>query len=111
MTKLHVTLAVEEGFPLTEAGFDALADALYELDAIDPDLDDTDLTASLGKGQFLLAMTVTADEMPAALRKALATFRTALRDAGHGTPGWEQVSASMAASTKQLVGIGPVHGR
>jgi hypothetical protein len=105
VTQFQVTVEVQ-GFPADEAQFDQIADELYELDAADPDLDNMDITASLAKGEFFAAMTVDADDMPGALHKALAALRTAVHEAGFGTPGWEQMVASMAAnvaSTRQLV--------
>lgn len=104
MSKFQVILEVREGFPLSGTGFDALADALYELDASDPELDDMDLTASEVGGEFFASMTVEADGMPDALQKALATLRAAIHEAGYGTPGWEQFSmAASVASARQLV--------
>jgi hypothetical protein len=98
VTKFHVTLEIKEGLPLGDAGLEALADALYELDASDPDLDDMDLTVSGAGGEFFAAMTVDAGEMPAALQKALITLRSAMHGIGQGTPGWEELTDSLAAS-------------
>lgn len=104
--KIAVVLEVDGGLPRSEAEFDALADALYDLDASDPALDDMDLTTSLTAGPLVVSMAVDADDLEGALHKALITFRSALGQMGYGTPDWEQAAASMAvrlASSSRLV--------
>ena len=103
MTQFHVTLEAKGGSPFSDEHFDQLADALYELDAADPALADIDVTASLAEGDFFVAMTVDADDLAAAIHKAIAAFRTAMHEVGYGTPGWERPVASMVASAGQLV--------
>lgn len=68
------------------AEFDAVADALFDLE----DVHDQDLTADLASRTLIFSIGVVADDEFAALERALGAVRTALHAAGRGTPGWEQ---------------------
>ncbi|MFJ3035918.1 hypothetical protein ACIPC2_16040 [Curtobacterium pusillum] len=68
------------------ADFDAVADALFELD----DLHDQDLAADLEAGTLAFSIGVSADDEFGALDLALSAVRTALHAAGRGTLGWER---------------------
>ena len=77
---------------LDDRHFDALADALAELDEADAEVEDIDLTGSLADGWVLVAMVTTADDAAEAIRKTVATVRAAIQKIGDFTPGWEQVT-------------------
>jgi len=78
---------------LDDRRFDALADALAELDEADDTVEDTDLTASLAEGWVIVAMVVTAADPADAIRKTVATVRAAIQKIGDSTPGWERITA------------------
>ena len=78
-----------------DARFDALADALYELDAADPAVSDADLTARLADGRVTAAMVVDAEDPADAATKALCAVRTAIHAIGDATPGWETANGVM----------------
>jgi hypothetical protein len=77
---------------LDDRRFDALADALAELDEADGTVEDTDLTGSLADGWVLVAMVVTANDPADAIRKTVVTVRAAIQKIGDATPGWEQIT-------------------
>jgi hypothetical protein len=77
--------------PLNDDQFDALADALYELDGADPDVADTDLTASLAAGTLTISMAVEEDSPEGAAAKALGTVRAAVHKLGGDTSSWERI--------------------
>lgn len=77
---------------LDDRRFDALADALAELDDADTAVEDTDLTASLAEGWVIVAMVVTADDPADAIRKTVATVQAAIQKIGEATPGWERLT-------------------
>jgi hypothetical protein len=93
--KFHVELGLTADKAIDESRFDALADALYELDASDPDLSDTDLGASLDEGWATVSMTVSAADQAEAGTKALCAARAAIHAIGDGTPGWETARGTM----------------
>jgi hypothetical protein len=93
--KFHVELGLTADGAIDDSRFDALADALYELDAADPDLSDTDLGASLAKGWATVSMTVDAADQAEAGTKALCAARAAIHAMGDGTPGWETSRGTM----------------
>ena len=66
--------------------FDAIADALFDLD----DVHDQDLAADLETRTLTFSIGVVADDEFGALDRALGAVRTALHAAGRGTPGWER---------------------
>lgn len=68
------------------ADFDAIADALFELE----DVHDQDLTADLRNRTLIFSVGVASDDEFGALDRALGAVRTALHAAGRGTPGWER---------------------
>lgn len=86
--KFYAELELYAGGPLDEARFDALADALYDLDASDPAIEDMDLTASLADRRAVLSMSVDADDPAQAGVKALSVIRAAIHAIGDATPGW-----------------------
>ncbi len=77
---------------LDDCRFDALADALAELDEADTAVEDTDLTASLAEGWVIVAVVVTAGDPADAIRKTVATVRAAIQEIGDATPGWERIT-------------------
>jgi hypothetical protein len=81
--------------PIDETRFDALAEAVYDLDETDPDITDADLSASLADGRVTVSMTVEADDLPAAATKVLCAARTAIHAIGDGTPRWEASRGAM----------------
>lgn len=85
---------------LDDHRFDALADALNEIDAADPAVSDTDLTGSLAQGWVIVAMVVEADDPPDAVRKTIATVRAAIQRIGDYTPGWERLTQSAALAVR-----------
>jgi hypothetical protein len=87
--KFRIALELRASGPIGEARFDALADALYDLDDTDPDITDTDLGASLAEGNATVSMTVAADNLPAAATKVLCAARAAIHAIGDATPRWE----------------------
>lgn len=87
--KWHTEMSMQlRGADLDDDRFDALADALYELDALDPAIEDTDLTACLADGRVIVSMVADAADLEAAVHKAVAAVRTAIHKLGDGTPGW-----------------------
>lgn len=80
---------------IDDARFDALADALYELDESDSNVTDADLTARLADGRVTASMVVEADDPAAAATKALCVVRTAIHTIGDATPGWETATGVM----------------
>jgi hypothetical protein len=80
---------------IDDARFDALADALYELDDSDPDVTDADLTARLADGRVTASMVAEAVDQAAAATKAMCVVRTAIHTIGDGTPGWETKTGVM----------------
>ncbi len=93
--KFHVELGLTTDGAIDDSRFDALADALYELDATDPDLSDTDLGASLEEGWATVSVTVEAADQAEAATKALCAARAAMHAIGDGTPGWETARGTM----------------
>jgi hypothetical protein len=87
--KFHVELELTASEPIDETRFDALADALYELDASDAALSDIDLSASLADARATVTTTVEASDPADAGTKALCAARTAIHAIGDATPGWE----------------------
>lgn len=75
--------------PIEEERFDALADALADLDAADPAIDDTDLGASLADGRATVSMCIEAADQADAAAKTVCTVRAAIHAIGDATPGWE----------------------
>jgi hypothetical protein len=87
--------------PLDDARFDALADALYDLDGSDPAIEDIDLTASLADRRAVVSMTVDADDPAQAGTKAFCTIRAAIHAIGDATVGWHGETA------RSVMRIGP----
>jgi hypothetical protein len=93
--KFYVEVELAADAPISENRFDALAEALYDLDASDPEISDTDLSASLAEGRATVSSAVEAEDPAAAATKALCTVRTALHAVGDATPGWEAARSVM----------------
>ena len=72
-----------------------LMEALLDLEAADPVVEDPDLAADVSTGHVDVQMIVEADDPAAAMVKALATLRAAIHAIGDATPGWETASAVM----------------
>jgi hypothetical protein len=93
--KFYTEMELRADGPMDDARFDALADALYELDAADPALTDTDLTASLTDRRVTASMVIDAGDPAEAATKAMCTVRAAIHAIGDGTPGWETTTGVM----------------
>ncbi len=76
--KFYTEMELQADGPIDDARFDALADALYELDAADPAVTDTDLTASLTERRVTASMVVDAGDPAEAATKAMCTVRAAI---------------------------------
>ena len=83
--KWQTEMQLRGGGLLDDHRFDALADALAELDEADDTLEDTDLTASLADGWVIVAMVVTANDPADAIRKTVVTVRAAIQKIGDFT--------------------------
>jgi 2-polyprenyl-6-methoxyphenol hydroxylase-like FAD-dependent oxidoreductase len=99
MTAWYVEMHLA-GSGLDDARFDALADALAEIDAVDPEVADADLTASLAAGRVTASMVVEADGVENAVRKTVATVQAAIHMTGDSTPRWEQLTNLPALSVR-----------
>jgi hypothetical protein len=93
--KFYAEVELNAGRPMSDHRFDALADALYDIDASDPEITDTDLGAALTEGRATVSMAVEADDPADAATKALCTVRAALHAIGDSTPGWEATRSVM----------------
>ncbi|HEY1639218.1 MAG TPA: hypothetical protein VGG35_00895 [Streptosporangiaceae bacterium] len=100
MTAWHVEMHLDGSGPLDDARFDALADALAEIDAADSEVSDADVTASLSAGRVMVSMAVEADGVENAVRKTIATVQAAIHMIGDGTPRWEQLTTFPALSIR-----------
>lgn len=88
MNRYYLEITAKTGLSpeAMEAAFDALADALCDLDGvIDPDLG-----ARISTGEFDFTMAVDADDEPTALAKALVAVRCAVHATGGATQGWDE---------------------
>ena len=92
--KFYAEIELDAAGPISEARFDALADALYDLDAGDSAVENADLGASLADGRATVSMTVDADDPAEAGTRALCAVRAAVHAIGDATPGWEPPEAS-----------------
>lgn len=101
--KFHVELGLTADKAIDEARFDALADAVYELDVSDPDLSDTDLGASLDERWATVSMTVDAADQAEAGTKALCAARAAIHAIGDGTPRWETARGTMLVAPAERI--------
>jgi hypothetical protein len=93
--KFYTEMELRAEGAIDDARFDALADALYELDGSDPAVSDADLTAQLEDGRVTASLVVEADDPAAAATKALCAVRTAIHAIGDATPGWETATGVM----------------
>jgi hypothetical protein len=89
------------GVPVDDDRFAALADALYDVEAQTPDVHDADLGAGLADGWLAASMLTEAADQEAAVRKAIAAVRAAIRRVGGGMPDWDQL-IDRAALTVEL---------
>lgn len=71
-----------------EAFLDAVAEALADLEDVDPGITSADLTGTITKRRAAIDMAIEADTVNDAFRLFLANTRTALHAAGCGTPNW-----------------------
>lgn len=83
--------------------FDAIADALAEIEDADPAVEDADLTASLAEGWITASMVIEAGSLEDAVAKTLATMRAAIHAAGCGTAGWEEGLAVRPADDREPI--------
>ena len=87
---------------LDDRRFDALADALAQLDDVDSRVEDTDLTASLAEGWVNVAMVVAAADAVDAIQKTVATVRAAVQKIGNSIPAPERITDLASLSVPQL---------
>jgi hypothetical protein len=97
--KFYTEIELESNGHIGEKRFVALADALYDLDASDPEISDTDVGASLTDGRATVSMTVEAADPADAGTKALCTVRSATHTIRDATPGWE--------TARSVIRVGP----
>jgi hypothetical protein len=71
-----------------EAFLDAVAEALADLEDVDPGITSADLTGTITKRRAAIDMAIEADSLDDAFRLFLANTRAALHAAGCGTPNW-----------------------
>jgi hypothetical protein len=69
--------------------------ALLDLEAADPAVSDPDVTADIGTGYVDVELTVEAADQVAAMSRAIATLRAAIRATGNAARGWETSGAVM----------------
>ena len=98
--KFHAEMTVRGSGQLDDSRFDALADALADIEEADPDIEDADLGGSLAAGWVTASMTVEAGTPPEAAQKAYAAVRAAIHKMGDRTPGWEQLAESAGLSVE-----------
>ena len=97
---------------LDDATFDAIADALADIEEADieeaeeadPCIEDADLGASLADGWVTSSMVVEAGSLDEAVTRALAVMRAAVHAAGCGTAGWADGLAVRPAGDREPVG-------
>ncbi|HYZ52776.1 MAG TPA: hypothetical protein VE733_04600 [Streptosporangiaceae bacterium] len=87
--KWHTELEMYANSPVDDDRFDALADALADVEDTDPAVEDADLGGSLTAQRVTATMVVTADTPDEAVRKTVTVVRTAVQAIGDGTPRWE----------------------
>lgn len=92
MTAWYSEMQLQGSGPLDDARFDALADALAEIDAADPAVTDADLTGSLTGGWVTASMVVQAEDVEDAVRKTVAVVRAAIHRTGDSTPDWDRIT-------------------
>jgi len=102
--KFYAEFELDAAGPIPEGMFDALADALYDLEAGDEAIEDADLGASLADGRATVTMTVDAGDPAQAGTKALATVRAAIHAIGGATPGWETDRGVMRVAPADAAG-------
>lgn len=85
----YIEVELRASGQLDDDRFDALADALYDLDEADPSIGDMSLGASLAEGRAEVSMTVETTDSAAAATKALASVRAAIHAIGDATLGWD----------------------
>lgn len=78
-----------------DARVEDLAEALHNLEDVDPTIEDPDLAARLTDGYVDAQMTVEADDPAEAMSKALCVLRAAIHAIGDATPRWETARAIM----------------
>lgn len=93
--KFYTEMEVRADGEIPDEHFDALADALYDLDAGDPAVADTDITACLADSRVTVSMVVDAEDPADAATKALCAVRAAIHAIGDATPGWETAKGVM----------------
>jgi hypothetical protein len=79
-----------------EAFLDAMADALADLEDVDPGITNADLTGTIVKRRAAVDMGIEADSLDDACRLFLANSRAALHAAGCGTPNWPVYKPTVA---------------
>ena len=105
MPAMHVRLTFEVSSEQSvEKVFEAVADALFELDASNPTLLDADVAATVAKNLISLAIIGMGECIDAASANAVSAIRTAIHASGGATPGWdEEVSPLVQASVFKFV--------
>jgi hypothetical protein len=72
-----------------------LMSALLDIETADPAVSDPDITADISSGFVDVEITVDAADQVAAMSRAIATLRAAIRATGDAAPGWETSGAVM----------------
>jgi hypothetical protein len=70
--------------------FDAVTEALFDLEASNPSLHDADVSASLEKRNIALAIVGAGDTIEDASTNASSAIRAAIHKSGGATPGWDE---------------------
>jgi hypothetical protein len=83
---------------------DPLIRALLRLEEADGAIEDPDFAADLGSDCVDVLITVEAPDPAAAMAKALATLRAAIRAIGGADSGWESTSAAIHVEPADLSG-------
>jgi hypothetical protein len=78
--------------PLDDDILTALADALYEIEQDNLDVQDADLGASLADGWVTVTMLTEAGNQEDAMHKVVTAVRAATHTVSGGAPGWDRLA-------------------
>lgn len=91
MPAIHMRLTFEftsENAP--EQIFDAVTEALFDVESSNSTLHDADVSASLENRNISLAIVGTGESIEAASENASSAIRAAIHKSGGATPGWDE---------------------
>ena len=77
--------------------YDAVTNALFDLEAVSPSLHDADVTANLGKSTITLSVVGEGETFEAASANASSAIRSAIHASGGATVGWEETVETVRA--------------